>query len=88
VLSVVGNVVANRNAELIEAVRRGDLETARKLQWSLNPLVDAIARGGLGAVRAKAALVELGIIPHPTVRLPLLPDSLPRRLSELFPVPA
>jgi 4-hydroxy-tetrahydrodipicolinate synthase len=72
VLSVVGNVVADRNAELLQAVRRGDLDSANGLQRSLLPLVDAVMRTSPGAVMAKAALVELGIIQHATVRLPLL----------------
>jgi 4-hydroxy-tetrahydrodipicolinate synthase len=79
VLSVVGNVVADRNAELIRAVRGGDLDSARAIHGSLIPLVDAIMRTCQGAVMAKAALAELGIIPHPTVRLPLLEPPLPDR---------
>ncbi|PRY35663.1 4-hydroxy-tetrahydrodipicolinate synthase [Umezawaea tangerina] len=84
VLSVVGNVAADRNAELLAAVRRGDLEAARAVQTALIPLVDAVMRTSSGAVMAKAALVELGIIPHATVRLPLLesPPSDLRRLTD------
>jgi 4-hydroxy-tetrahydrodipicolinate synthase len=72
VLSVVGNVAADRNAALIAAVRGGDLDTARAVQTSLIPLTDAMMRTSGGAVMAKAALAELGVIPHATVRLPLL----------------
>ncbi|MEU0542180.1 4-hydroxy-tetrahydrodipicolinate synthase [Nocardia sp. NPDC005978] len=72
VLSVVGNAVADRNAELIAAVRRGDLDSARALHVSLIPMIDAIMRTSQGAIMAKAALAELGIIEHPTVRLPLV----------------
>lgn len=82
VLSVVGNVVANRNADLIAAVRGNDLEAARAIQVSLIPLVDAIMRTSQGAIMAKAALAELGIIPHATVRLPLL-ESPPEHLELL-----
>jgi 4-hydroxy-tetrahydrodipicolinate synthase len=84
VLSVVGNVVADRNAELIRAVRSGDLDSARANQGSLIPLVDAIMRTSQGAIMAKAALAELGIIPHATVRLPLLEAPPPhlRRLTD------
>ena len=84
VVSVVGNVAADRNAELIRAVRSGDLDTARAIQGSLIPLVDAIMRTSQGAVMAKAALAELGIIPHATVRLPLLEAPAPdlRRLAD------
>lgn len=92
VVSVVGNVVADRNAELIHAVRTADLDTARAIQTSLIPLVDAIMRGSQGAVMAKAALAELGVIPHATVRLPLLEAPAPdlRRLADALatiPVP-
>jgi len=84
VVSVVGNVVADRNADLIRAVRSGDLDSARAIQGSLIPLADTIMRSSQGAVMAKAALAELGIIPHATVRLPLLESSAPhlRRLKD------
>jgi 4-hydroxy-tetrahydrodipicolinate synthase len=84
VLSVVGNVVADRNAELIRAVRSGDLDSAKAIQGSLIPLVDAIMRPSQGAIMAKAALAELGIIPHATVRLPLLEPPPPhlQRLTD------
>ncbi|MFI5587324.1 4-hydroxy-tetrahydrodipicolinate synthase [Amycolatopsis sp. NPDC051758] len=78
-VSVVGNVAADRNAALIRAVRGGDLDTARSIQDSLIPLVDAVMRTYPGVTMAKAALAELGIIPHATVRLPLVeaPDLQP-----------
>ncbi|ARF58454.1 4-hydroxy-tetrahydrodipicolinate synthase [Streptomyces gilvosporeus] len=79
VVSVVGNVVADRNAELIRAVRSGDLDAAKAVQASLLPLTDAIMRTSQGAIMAKAALAELGIIPHPTVRRPLLEPLPPHR---------
>jgi len=82
VLSVVGNVVADRNAELIRAVRGGDLDSARAIHSSLAPLVDAVMRTSQGAVMAKAALAELGIIPHATVRRPLL-EASPAHLRRL-----
>jgi 4-hydroxy-tetrahydrodipicolinate synthase len=83
VVSVVGNAFADRNAELLRAVRDGDLATARKVQDALIPLVDVVMRTGPGVTMAKAALAELGIIPHATVRLPLLEPTAPqlRRLK-------
>jgi 4-hydroxy-tetrahydrodipicolinate synthase len=81
-VSVVGNVVAGRNAELIRAVRAGDLGSARSIQTSLIPLTDALMRTSQGAIMAKAALAELGIIPHAAVRLPLL-ESPPSHLERL-----
>lgn len=84
VVSVVGHVVADRNAELIRAVRRGDLATATGIQRSLIPLVDTIMRTSQGAIMAKAALAELGIIPAAAVRLPLVeaPAEHLRRLTD------
>ncbi|GIF48260.1 4-hydroxy-tetrahydrodipicolinate synthase [Asanoa ferruginea] len=90
VLSVVGNVAASRNAELIRAVRAGDLDSARAIQHTLLPLVDIIMRTSPGAVMAKAALAQLGIIPDATVRLPLLEATSVdlARLDEVLAVPA
>ncbi|MCS7484710.1 4-hydroxy-tetrahydrodipicolinate synthase [Umezawaea endophytica] len=82
VVSVVGNVAADRNAELIRTVRDGDLDAARAVQRSLLPLVDAVMRTSQGAIMAKAALAELGVIPHASVRLPLL-ESPPPHLARL-----
>jgi len=72
VVSVVGNVVPGRTAELIRQVRSGDLDAARSNARGLIPLTDAVMRTSSGAIMAKAALAELGVIPHATVRLPLL----------------
>jgi 4-hydroxy-tetrahydrodipicolinate synthase len=82
VVSVVGNVVADRNAELIRAVRSGDLDSARAIQGALIPLVEAIMHTSQGAIMAKAALAELGILPYATVRPPLL-ESPPEHLQRL-----
>lgn len=83
-VSVVGNAFADRNAELISAVRSGDLRSAQAVQNALLPLADAVMRTSQGAIMAKAALVELGIIPHATVRLPLVESPAPdlRRLRD------
>ncbi|MFE6610691.1 4-hydroxy-tetrahydrodipicolinate synthase [Amycolatopsis sp. NPDC057786] len=81
-VSVVGNAYADRNAGLIAAVRGGDLDTARALNATLLPLADAIMRTSQGAIMAKAALADLGVIPHATVRLPLL-ESPPEHLRRL-----
>jgi 4-hydroxy-tetrahydrodipicolinate synthase len=82
VVSVVGNVCADRIADLIAAVRAYDLDTARAIQTSLLPLTDAVLRTSQGAIMAKAALAELGIIPHASVRLPLQ-EPLPEHLYRL-----
>nr|WP_296770952.1 4-hydroxy-tetrahydrodipicolinate synthase [Rhodococcus sp. (in: high G+C Gram-positive bacteria)] len=73
VVSVVGNVVAEQNFHLIRAVREGDLEAARAIHTSLLPFTDAVMRTSQGAIMAKAALAEIGIITDSAVRLPLLP---------------
>lgn len=90
VLSVIGNIVADRNAELIRAVRDRNLDAARKIQSSLIPVTDAIMRTSSGAIMAKAALAELGIIPHASVRLPLLesPPADLQRLTDALPTVA
>ena len=71
-VSVVANVAADRTAELIHTVRDGDLVKARAIHDELIPLTDRIMRSGTGAANAKAALAGLGIIPHASVRLPLV----------------
>ncbi|OLR93288.1 4-hydroxy-tetrahydrodipicolinate synthase [Actinokineospora bangkokensis] len=82
VVSVVGNVSAERTAALIAAVRAHDLTAARSLHNDLIPLVAALMRTSSGAIMAKAALAELGVIDHPAVRLPLL-ESPPEHLERL-----
>lgn len=72
VVSVVGNLLADRNAELIAAVDAGDLELARRFQVALLPITAAIMRTSQGAIMAKAALLDRGIIGSAAVRLPLL----------------
>ena len=82
---------ADRNAELIGAVRGGDLDTARAVNAALQPLTDAVMRTSQGAIMAKAALAELGVIPHATVRSPLLespPEHLRRLRTALAPLRA
>ncbi len=74
-VSVTGNVVADRYAELIAAVRAGNLDRANAIQRSLLPLTDAVMRTTQGAIMAKAALVRIGVISDATVRRPLLESS-------------
>ena len=71
-VSVVANVAAGRTADLLRAVRDGDLVKARAINDDLRPLTDRLMRSGTGAANAKAALAELGVIPHASVRLPLV----------------
>ena len=81
-VSVVGHVAGREYAAMIAAVDRGDLAAAREVHQRLVPAVDAIMSPSQGAIMAKAALVELGVIEHATVRLPLV-ESPPEHLELL-----
>ena len=82
VVSVVGHVAGRQYAELIAAMDRGDLVEARRIHTALIPVVDVLMKTSQGAVMAKAALKELGVINSDFVRLPLLPvtDRQQRKL--------
>ena len=82
VVSVVGHVAGEQYAAMVAAVDRGDLPEARRLHTSLIPVVDAIMTTSQGAIMAKAALVELGVLESATVRLPLV-ESPPEHLELL-----
>ncbi|MFO6453173.1 MULTISPECIES: 4-hydroxy-tetrahydrodipicolinate synthase [unclassified Aeromicrobium] len=75
VVSVIAHVAGARIKAMIEAVDAGDLVRARRLDDELLPIVDAIMGQTQGAIATKAALVEMGIIPHAGVRLPLTPAT-------------
>lgn len=70
IVSVVGHVAGRDFGEMIAAVDAGDLATARAVHHRLIPVINAIMGTSQGAIMAKAALVELGIIDNATVRLP------------------
>ena len=82
VVSVVGHVAGKDYAAMVAAVGRGDLDEARQIHRRLIPAVDALMTTSQGAIMAKAALVELGVIDHATVRLPLV-ESPPEHLDIL-----
>jgi 4-hydroxy-tetrahydrodipicolinate synthase len=82
VVSVVGHVAGTQYAAMVAAVDRGDLDEARRIHASLIPVVDAIMSTSQGAIMAKAALVELGVIESASVRLPLV-ESPPEHLELL-----
>lgn len=75
VVSVVGHVAASRYRAMVDAVDANDLAAAQKIDDELHPLVEAIMGGGQGAVMAKESVAMMGVIPHPTVRLPLVGAS-------------
>lgn len=81
-VSVVGHVAGARFAEMIAAVDAGDLPRAREIHNGVIPLIDAIMNTSQGGIMAKAALVELGVIEHATVRLPYV-ESPPEHLEKL-----
>jgi 4-hydroxy-tetrahydrodipicolinate synthase len=72
VVSVVGHVAGNQYAEMIASVDKGDLPRAQELHRQLVPAVDAIMNITQGAIMAKAALKEVGVLDSTTVRLPLV----------------
>jgi 4-hydroxy-tetrahydrodipicolinate synthase len=82
VVSVVGHVAGEQYAAMVAAVDRGDLPEARRIHASLIRVVDAIMTTSQGAIMAKAALVELGVIESAAVRLPLV-ESPPEHLELL-----
>ncbi|WP_116116373.1 4-hydroxy-tetrahydrodipicolinate synthase [Austwickia chelonae] len=75
VVSVVGHVAGDRYRAMVDAVDAGDLVEARRVHRQLVPAVNAIMRTSQGAIMAKAALVELGVIEHAAVRMPLVESS-------------
>ena len=90
VISVVGHVHGDDYAAMIAAVDAGDLAEALSIHRRLIPSVRAIMdRSSQGAIRAKAALQLLGIIPERTLRMPLLEasDAEVARLREALGAP-
>jgi 4-hydroxy-tetrahydrodipicolinate synthase len=90
VISVVGHVHGDDYAAMVAAIDRGDLAEALGIHRRLIPSVRAIMdKGSQGAIRAKAALQLLGVIPERTVRMPLLDatDAEVARLRDALGVP-
>lgn len=71
VVSVVGHVAGPQYKAMVEAVDAGDLATARRIDRDLIGLVAAVMGQTQGAIAAKVAVHELGLISSPRVRLPL-----------------
>lgn len=82
VVSVVGHVAGDEYAAMVKAVDAGDLATARAIHERLVPVVEAIMTTSQGAIMAKAALKELGVLESAAVRMPLL-ESPPEHLAIL-----
>ncbi|MCI6574241.1 MAG: 4-hydroxy-tetrahydrodipicolinate synthase [Actinomycetaceae bacterium] len=77
VVSVAGHVMSARLRALVALMDAGDVTSAREEFYAQLPIIDAIMGGGQGAVMAKEALKMLGVIPHATLRLPLVGASAP-----------
>lgn len=75
IVSVVGHVAGRRLAELTAAFDAGDHAEALRVFRGIVPAIDAVNGAGFQAVAAKAALEILGLLPHRTLRLPLVEAS-------------
>jgi 4-hydroxy-tetrahydrodipicolinate synthase len=75
VVSVVAHVAGQRYADMVAAVESGDLETARKIDRSILPALDAIMTRTSGAIMVKAALQLQGRLSSRAVRSPLVPAT-------------
>jgi 4-hydroxy-tetrahydrodipicolinate synthase len=72
VVSVVGHVAAAEYADMIAAVGDGDLPRALRRHRQLVPAVRGLMNRTQGAITAKAALCDAGVIGSDAVRLPLV----------------
>ena len=71
----MAHVAGDAYAEMVGAIQGGDVERGREIHRRLVPVVDAVMNVTQGAIMTKAALVELGVIAHADVRLPLVPAT-------------
>jgi 4-hydroxy-tetrahydrodipicolinate synthase len=71
-VSVASHVCSPQMVELCDAVERGDLEAARRINAAIWPAIIGIMTRTQGAIMAKAALEMLGTIPSRTTRPPLV----------------
>jgi len=81
-IGVATHVAGAEYASMLAAVDAGDLATAVGLHRRLVPVVEAIMNTSQGAIMAKAALKELGVLDSAAVRLPLV-ESPPEHLEKL-----
>ena len=71
-IGVTSHVAARSYAQMIAAWDAADIAGAQRIHRELVPAVDAVMNITQGAIMSKAALVELGVLRHATVRLPLV----------------
>jgi len=84
VVSVTAHVATAQYRALVDAAAAGDLDTARRLHFELDPVQRAVMTHIQGAVAAKTVLHWQGVLPNSVVRLPLVQPSA----EELNPVKA
>ena len=81
-VGVTTHVAGSQYAAMLAAIQGGNLPEAIALHRRLIPVVNAIMNTSQGAIMAKAALKELGVIDSAAVRLPLV-ESPPEHLAIL-----
>ncbi|MEO7060222.1 MAG: 4-hydroxy-tetrahydrodipicolinate synthase [Lapillicoccus sp.] len=81
-VGVTTHVAGAQYSAMLAAVTSGDLPGAVAIHRRTVPLVNAIMHTSQGAIMAKAALKELGVIDSAAVRLPLV-ESPPEHLAIL-----
>ncbi|NKX56086.1 4-hydroxy-tetrahydrodipicolinate synthase [Arthrobacter mobilis] len=82
VVSVTAHVATAQYRALVDACLAGDLATARRLHFELDPVQRAVMSHIQGAVAAKQILKWQGVLPNSVVRLPLVEPTD----AELAPV--
>ncbi|MDO5710992.1 MAG: 4-hydroxy-tetrahydrodipicolinate synthase [Micrococcales bacterium] len=70
-IGVTSHVASRQYRRMLKAWESGRIADAQRVHRDLVPAVDAIMNITQGAIMTKAALVELGVLDHATVRLPL-----------------
>lgn len=75
IISVVAHVAAPHLRRMVDLLDADEVWEAREFAFALRPLVHAVMGGGQGTVMAKWALHLQGLLPTPTLRLPLVPPS-------------
>ncbi|MEV4103944.1 4-hydroxy-tetrahydrodipicolinate synthase [Nonomuraea sp. NPDC049649] len=80
-VSVIGHVVGDQLARMIQLHRNGDVEQARAIHRQVAPVVEGIMMSAGGAIMSKAALSMVGM-PVGPVRLPLVPPT-EKQIAEL-----
>ncbi|MFD1213340.1 4-hydroxy-tetrahydrodipicolinate synthase [Arthrobacter sp. GCM10027362] len=72
VVSVTAHVATAQYRALVDAMHAGDLATARRLHFELDPVQRAVMSHIQGAVAAKQILKWQKVLPNSVVRLPLV----------------